>query len=336
MPFATIAGHQRLRALLARAVAGDTLPPSLLLTGTSGIGKRRTAMAVAEALNCLAPKKTGAFEIDACGECTACRRIARGVHCDVVVIEPGDTGTIKIEPVRDVIDRANYRPFEGKRRVVIIDEADALVDAAQNALLKTLEEPPAASVFILVSSMPDALLATVRSRCRPLRFGELAPADVAATLMRDHEYSEVDARAAAAEAGGSIGRALAAGGADLTEAREAAHRLLNQAARVVDPARRLDSVRGLTGKATGSAERDQMATCLRAMASLLRDVGLLANRADPVTLANADLQDDLRRLAGVYDSERSMRAFGAVDRALAALDRNVNPKVVADWLVLQL
>ena len=336
MPFATIAGHQRLRALLARAVAGDTLPPSLLLTGTSGIGKRRTAMAVAEALNCLAPKKTGAFEIDACGECTACRRIARGVHCDVVVIEPGDTGTIKIEPVRDVIDRANYRPFEGKRRVVIIDEANALVDAAQNALLKTLEEPPAASVFILVSSMPDALLATVRSRCRPLRFGELAPADVAATLMRDHEYSEVDARAAAAEAGGSIGRALAAGGADLTEAREAAHRLLNQAARVVDPARRLDSVRGLTGKATGSAERDQMATCLRAMASLLRDVGLLANRADPVTLANADLQDDLRRLAGVYDSERSMRAFGAVDRALAALDRNVNPKVVADWLVLQL
>jgi hypothetical protein len=72
------------------------------------------------------------------------------------------------------------------------------------------------------------------------------------------------------------------------------------------------------------------------MASLLRDVGLLANRADPVTLANADLQDDLRRLTSAYDSERSMRAYGAVDRALAALERNVNPKVVADWLVLQL
>ena len=252
------------------------------------------------------------------------------------VIEPGETGTIKIEPVRDVIDRANYRPFEGRRRVVIVDEADALVDAAQNALLKTLEEPPQASVFILVSSMPDALLATVRSRCRPLRFGELAPADVAATLMRDHEYDEADARAAAAEAGGSIGRALAAGGVDLTEARGAAQRLLNQAARVSDPGRRLETVRGLTGKATGAAERDQMATCLRAMASLLRDVGLLASRADPGSLANPDLQDDLRRLSAAFDSERSMRAFGAVDRALAALDRNVNPKVVADWLVLQL
>ena len=334
--FRRIAGHQRLLTLLSRAIARDTLPPSVLFAGAAGIGKRRTAIAVAEALNCLTPLTAGPFEVDACGECASCRRIARGVHGDVITIEPGDSGSIKIEPVRDVIDRANYRPFEGKRRVVIIDEADALVDAAQNALLKTLEEPPQASVFVLVSSMPDALLATVRSRCRPLRFGELAPAEVAATLMRDHEYSEADAMAAAAEAGGSVGRALAASGLDLSEAREAAHRLLNQAARVADPARRLDSVRGLTGKATGAAERDQMAICLRAMASLLRDVGLLANRADPVTLANADLQDDLRRLAGAYDSERSMRAFGAVDRALAALDRNVNPKVVADWLVLQL
>ncbi len=201
MPFATIAGHQRLLALLARAIARDTLPPSLLLAGTAGIGKRRTAVAVAEALNCLASRKTGALETDACGECASCRRIGRGVHADVVVIEPGETGTIKIEPVRDVIDRANYRPFEGRRRVVIVDEADALVDAAQNALLKTLEEPPQASVFILVSSMPDALLATVRSRCRPLRFGELAPADVAATLMRDHEY-----RRSGCTGGGSRGR----------------------------------------------------------------------------------------------------------------------------------
>src|SRR5204863_1502376 len=106
------------------------------------------------------------FDVDACGECASCRRIARGVHQDVLTIEPGDTGTIKIEQVRDVIDRAGYRPFEGRRRVVIVDEADAMVAPAQNALLKTLEEPPSASVFILISSTPDALLPTVRSRCR--------------------------------------------------------------------------------------------------------------------------------------------------------------------------
>jgi hypothetical protein len=79
-----------------------------------------------------------------------------------------------------------------------------------------------------------------------------------------------------------------------------------------------------------------MAVCLRAMSSLLRDLGVLSNRADPAMLANADLRDDLGRLTAAFDSERSTRAFNAVDQALAALDRNVNPKVVADWLVLQL
>src|SRR5919106_3219895 len=104
MPFASVAGHQRLLALLSRAIARDTLPPSLLFAGASGIGKRRCAVAVAEALNCLNPGKSGAFEIDACGECASCRRIARGVHGDVVILEPGDTGTIKTDTVRDVID----------------------------------------------------------------------------------------------------------------------------------------------------------------------------------------------------------------------------------------
>ena len=259
------------------------------------------------------------------------------MHPDVIVIEPGDSGTIKVDQIRDVIDRAGYRPFEGRRRAVIIDEADAMVPAAQNALLKTLEEPPSASVFILVSSMPDALLATVRSRCPRLRFGILAPSEVAEALMRDHRYAEADARAAAADADGSIGRALEAQSVDLTDARALAQRLLEQTARTSDPARRIESARELTGKKSSAAsERDQLAVCLRVLASLLRDLGILANRADVKSLANADLQGPLSRLTEAFDSERSMRAFGAVDRALGALERNASPKVVADWLVLQL
>ena len=191
MPFAGIVGHRRLLSLLTRAIARGTLPPSLLLAGPRGIGKRMTATAIATTLNCLHPRPAGAFETDACGECQSCRRIARGVHPDVVVVEPGDLGTISIEAVREVIDRANYRPFEGRRRVVIVDEADALMPQAQNALLKTLEEPPSASVFVLVSSMADALLPTVRSRCRPLRFGELATAEVAEVLIRDHQVLRI-------------------------------------------------------------------------------------------------------------------------------------------------
>jgi DNA polymerase-3 subunit delta' len=288
-------------------------------------------------VNCLDPRSTSEFERDACGTCASCRRIARSVHPDVIVIEPGDTGTIKIDAVRDVIDRAGYRPFEGRRRIVIIDEADALVPPAQNALLKTLEEMPSASVFLLISSMPDSLLPTVRSRCPRLRFGPLAPTEVAQVLVRDHKYSEADARAAAADADGSVGRALSGDASDLAEARDDARRLLEQTARTDDPARRLDAVKDLSGtKGTTASDRDQLAACLRALASLLRDLGIVATNADRRALANGDLEPQLEKLAAAFDHNRSLRAYSAVDQALAALERNASTKVVADWLVLQL
>jgi DNA polymerase-3 subunit delta' len=339
MSFRGIIGHGRLLSLLSRAIARGTLPPSLMLAGSRGIGKRRAATAIATTLNCARAGPAGTLEVDACGACPSCRRIARGIHPDVVVLEPGESGAIKIEPVRDVIDRANYRPFEGRRRVVIVDDADALIPQAQNALLKTLEEPPSASVFVLVTSMPDTLLPTVRSRCRPLRFGELSAAEVAAILVRDHQYSESDARAAAAETGGSVGRALEARGVDVGEAREAAQHLLHQIARASDPARRLEAARALVGKASSlNREREQLAVRLRVLASLLRDLGVLAAKAEGCPLANDDLRMDLDRLTDVFDGERTTRAFAAVDRALAVLGRssNAGPKVVADWLALQL
>jgi DNA polymerase III subunit delta' len=336
MPFRTIVGHRRLVALLSRAVARHTVPPSVLLAGPEGVGKRRVAMALAETLNCPSPIAISEIERDACGECPSCRRIARGTHPDVIVLEPGEMGSIKIDAVRDVIDRAQYRPFEGRRRVVIIDDADALVPAAQNALLKILEEPPSSSVFALVSALPDALLPTVRSRCPRLRFGPLTPAEIAEALKQDHGYTEAEARVVAADAEGSLGRALEAASADLADARASAQRLLEQTARVADPVKRIDLVKDLVGKGSAASERDQLAGCLRSLSSLLRDLGILSTRADARMLANADVQDELSRLTPAFDSARSMRAFAAVDQALAALERNASPKVVADWLVLQL
>ena len=339
MPFYSIVGHRRLVSLLSTAVARDRLPPVLLLAGPRGVGKRRVAQALAETLNCQSPRSDpgSGLERDACGECVACRRIGRGMHPDVLIVEPGDTGSIKIEQVRDVIDRSAYRPFEGRRRVVIVDDADAMMPPAQSALLKTLEEPPSASVFVLISSMPDSLLATVRSRCPRLRFGPLSAAEVASVLIRDHGFAEPEARAVAADADGSPGRGLEARSADVAGAREAAQRLLDQAARSTDPRGRLDAAKDLAGvKGSSASERDQLAVKLRALSSLLRDVGILATGADTRMLANADLEADLSRLTTSFDSRRSMLAFAAVDRALGALERNASPKVVADWLALQL
>ncbi len=334
MSFRGIAGHRPLLELLARAVARGTLPPSLIFAGPDGVGKRSTAVALAQALNCQRPVSFGEG-IASCGECASCKRIARGVYADVLVLEPGDTGNIKVDAIRDAIERAAYRPFEGRRRVVIIDEADALLPEAQNALLKTLEEPPSASVFVLITSRPDVLLPTVTSRCQRMRFGPLGAAEVADLLIRSHGIAPADAHAAAVAADGSVGRALelAEGADDVLDARDAAARLLQGAAASSDPRRRLDAAKALAG---GTADRDELARRLRALASLLRDLGVLLSRADDRALANGDLKPLLQPLLRAFDGDRALRAFSAVDRALAGLERNASPKIVADWVALQI
>jgi DNA polymerase-3 subunit delta' len=337
MPFSTIAGHHRVRALLAKAVVKDSLPPALILAGPAGIGKRRLALAVAEALNCLNPRAADGIDRDACGECAACGRIARLVHPDVILVEPDERGTIAIDIIRAVIDRAGYRPFEGRRRAVIIDDADAMTSQAQSALLKTLEEPPSASVFLLVTAMPDALLPTVRSRCPRLPLVGLTAVEVAGVLVRDHDYDDSDARAAAADADGSVGRALQAEATDVTSALADARSLLAFAAKGADPARGIQLIKDLfPKKSTPAGDRDHLAARLRALGTLLRDLSILLVGGGGALLAHPDLETELKRLSVNFDAERADRTYVAVDQAIAALERNASAKVVGNWLAAQL
>ena len=232
MRLSEVIGHKRLTALISRAIDRDTLPPTLLFAGPSGVGKWAVAQATAQAVNCLEPVRNlreeppsgttartfvgNLLPIDACGKCRACDRISRGVHVDVIALEPDERASIKIDLVRDLLATTGYRPFEGKRRAVLIREADTLEPAAQNSLLKSLEEPPPGTMFILTTAIPGALLPTVRSRCMRLRFGRLTASEVAAALVRDHGQSESEARVAAPLADGSIGQALALSDTDLT------------------------------------------------------------------------------------------------------------------------
>jgi DNA polymerase-3 subunit delta' len=291
---------------------------------------------VAQSWNCLHPAADGEFPMDACGECAACKRIARGVHGDVLMVTPGETGSIRIEQIREVVDRTMYRPFEGRRRVTIIDDADAMIAGAQNALLKTLEEPPASSLFILVTCRPDALLPTVRSRCANIRFGRLTSAEVAAVLERDHKFPRRDALAMAAASDGSVGTALNTQADDLTDARDDAESLMRSTLTKTDARRRVERAADLIkgGSGPAASEREHLGMRLQALSSIARDLGLLTSGADARLLVNIDRRDELDALATSFDSERALGLFTAVDQAQSALDRNVSPKVVADWLAL--
>ena len=347
MAFRDLLGHRTTLGLLVRALDADTLPPCLIFGGPDGVGKRQAALALAQTLNCLSPVRPAPWAdgaspplaVDACGQCQACRRIAKGQHPDVRLVTPGETGSIKIDVVREVVREGGFKPFEGRRRVVVFDQADAIGVDGQDALLKTLEEPPASSVLVLVTSQPGSLLPTVRSRCPVVRFAPLAPSEVAGWLMRAHGLAEGEARAVAAVAGGSLAAAesAAAETRGVESYRAAAQRVLEHVADARDARDRLGATREIVGKGrAGAGERQSVSEHLRAMAALLRDLGVLATRAEPSAIVNADLRPALEALMPSFDCDRTLRAFTAVDLALDALDRNASPKTVADWIVLQI
>ena len=348
MAFAEILGHRSLLFLISRAVARESVPPSLMFVGPGGVGKQKAALALAQILNCSSlvrpsVRNAGQSEVlpvDACGRCSVCKRIARRAFADVFLIEPSDSGSIPIDRVRDAIGQVAYRPFEGRRRVVIINDADRLVPEAQNALLKTLEEPPESSQFALVTSRPDMLLATVRSRCQKLSFGQLSGADVVEILQRSHGYDKTVAQVAAASSGGSVGRALQLASGELAAGRESAIALLEAVASARDAKTRLEGAKGfLTAKGIGRAPvlaRQELSRRLRALISLLRDTELVAAGGDKRSLANSDLLPGISILATTFGGSRGLAAFTVVGRALEAAESNVNPKTVADWLACEL
>jgi DNA polymerase-3 subunit delta' len=306
-----------------------------LFAGPEGVGKRAVAVALAQAVNC--PVRRAATDAskkdDACGVCPTCERIARGSHNDVVMLDRGDDATIKLKYLRErVLDVIGYRPFEGARRVFII-AADDLQDSGQDALLKTLEEPPASSMLILISAYPDSLSQTVQSRCRRLRFGPLAERDVARVLVTHGKVERAAAGALAAASGGSVARALAEKTGDLGDDREAAFGVLRATSRQV--ADQLKASAALAKHDSDRRDREALAMRVDVMRSLVRDLGALAARR-PDMVQNSDVADDLRALSPRFDLARVTRAYATLARAESALDRNASPKIVADWIALEL
>jgi DNA polymerase-3 subunit delta' len=200
--------HEALWQRLAAARRADRLPHALLLAGPAGLGKSRFARRLSNALVCPQVDEQG----DPCGRCGSCRQAVAGAHPDQLWLAPEEPGKpIKIDAVRRIAARSTLSAGVAGYRVVVIDPADALNRAAANALLKTLEEPVSRSVLVLVSSHPDRLMATVRSRCQLCRFVLPPPAETRRWLAG---RLEADADALLAIGGGAPLRALQAGAAD--------------------------------------------------------------------------------------------------------------------------
>jgi DNA polymerase-3 subunit delta' len=220
--------------MLQRALACERMPHAYLFAGPEGVGKEMLARRLAATLLCSAPVQRplprelaaaipGQLGRDACGTCQDCRLVAAGTHPDLFIIyrqlnrqHPDSTIrkqkalVLGVEIIRHfVIERAGTRPSRGRAKVFIIREAERLNEAAQNSLLKTLEEPPADTFIILLTDALDRLLPTTRSRCQEVTFQPLPSDYVAETLARLRpDASEAEARYAAAHAGGSLGGAL--------------------------------------------------------------------------------------------------------------------------------
>ena len=313
-------GQERALAMLRHALTSDRVAHAYLFAGPTGIGKARAALVLAQALNCLEPGGP-------CGLCAACDRIARDLHPDVLRVEPtGAARQITKESIDVVRQRLTLPPHEGRARVIIIDEAERLNPTSANQILKTLEEPPPRTVFVLVSAAPEQLLPTIRSRCQRVRFAPLAASVVARVLRERHAVAAARSEELAALAGGSLGRALASLDEEAMAARRAVARRLRTAARGTGAAEVLDAAAELKQE----HEKETLADALDLLTLYWRDAALLAGGADVGRLVHADdegLAVDAARggarcvaaARATAEAATALRAFAAVDLTLEQL-----------------
>jgi DNA polymerase-3 subunit delta' len=179
MFFNDIEGHEGPLQILKRAIAHGTLAHAYLFSGEYGIGKKMTALGLAAAVNCAAASPDGG-----CGSCPSCRKVASGGHPDVHLLA-AEGNEIKIDQVREAQADLALRPFEGNKKVLIVDGAEGLNAASANAFLKTLEEPPGDALIILITAMPQGLLPTIRSRCQEIVFHQLPPYPCGGTVQAE-------------------------------------------------------------------------------------------------------------------------------------------------------
>ncbi|MEJ2683587.1 MAG: DNA polymerase III subunit delta' [Candidatus Sulfobium sp.] len=309
MSLKQIIGQDRAIAMLSGSIRRRRLAGSYLFCGESGVGKKTTALNFAKALNCLRTDVPGPPE-DSCDRCESCLKMDAGVHPDLLVVSPEER-QIKIEEIRLVDEALSLKPFEGRKKAVIVDDAETMNISAANAFLKTLEEPPGESVIILVSSRPEVLPGTIRSRCARINFSPLSLESCVRVLGEkiQGDHPALSARLSM----GRPGFALSAG-------------LLEERTWFLDLFRSM-----LEGEKDAWASREDMDRWFGQMLALLRDMAVLKVTAEPSLLLNIDLGDYVAKLSTDTDLKVIIEVYNELNRVKNQLRFNLNKSVTWNY-----
>jgi DNA polymerase-3 subunit delta' len=316
MQFSDFAGNSKIVERLRAKLREGRFPHSLIFAGPEGVGKRTCALMFAKALNC--PEKG---PDDFCDICIQCRKINAGVHADVISVGlEEDAAEIKISQIRDLLQVLQLRPFEGTHKIFIIDPADSMNIAAANALLKGLEEPPEDSHFILLSTNPQALLVTIRSRCQMYMFVPLTLEE-----MRKFGGDELALRWSR----GSIGSLRTLDLNALRLRRVAALEFLETASRATE-----EQLRDLIAASADLARsKSDFEANIDTLALLMEDV-LYITEGVPERIVNVDLEPRLRNLARDLPPAQFARAAEFLRTIEVHLNTYGNRQMLTDVLAL--
>lgn len=285
--------------MLMRSVKAGRIPHAILLSGSRGTGKRTIAKHIAQALLCRAADVP-------CGDCPACKRFLSGNHPDAHILST-EGRSIGVDEIRALRERLALKPFEGGRHIAIIEQADKMTAAAQNALLKTLEEPAGDAVFFLITDFPGALLATITSRVRRVRFAPLTM-EACARALEGRGIDPSRARLLAGLAQGAVGRAL--------DINESSH-FFALREKVLASLRALGG-RGSVARAAGQLAdaKESAQDALEIMEVAARDRMAIQNGARPYTDIGDIALDGRRLLMGVMDMRRMLASNVSFQSAL--------------------
>ena len=309
-----IIGHRQILEQLYHAIASNRVAGAYLFVGVANVGKETVALHFAKSINCLTPDE------GACGICLSCRKADDGNHPDLQIVRPSGAW-IKIDQIRELQKRIIYRPLEGVRKVYILTEAERMNLEAANCLLKTLEEPPAGSVLILLTTNLDALLPTIRSRCQIIPFHPLVVSELTGHLMEQFNIDESQALRVATTTGGAVGKALTLlqDGASFDE----------EIPEIMIANNRLDAFR-IAEKWTQQPES------LDHLVTWYRDLVLLHQGAPTDLLTHVHHEEQLEQLTARYSRLQLQSAIKAIFETKAMLQRNVNATLALEVLALKL